>query len=322
MKLKSALKTLGASIAILALIFVGLGLWGLSKLPSTFEIRQGLTPPALKTSATKTSTLNPASVSNELETKATTAATATEETVADQPRSARDALAEDTAKVLLEDFTDSRKPLIETCRNLGNASESHLLRDPQNANAKTFFHSLAQGKNDPLVESAAPILRYVFRAPGMSAAVDMIMKSEEQNDPSLLKKAEFYYEIYRAGGFLKENTRAMDDILQKTYNLHYLARAVAQKPELARDSATLTFCEQMEKTINQGNSYNADEAAKEMQNFFEAAGIDAKQLGYDPNYRSQVKMNISNSQVRLNDAWVLRLFARDIEKAHQEPTQN
>ncbi|WP_413568030.1 hypothetical protein ACLWBD_09605 [Bdellovibrio sp. HCB117] len=321
MKLKSVLKTLGASIAILALVFVGLGVWGLSKLPSIFEIRQGLTPPALKKTAAKTSTTSPLSAIDESQNKITSTP-AKIENVPDQPRSSQEALADDTAKVLLEDFTDSRKPLIETCHNLEKASDSHLLRDPTNANAKTFFHSLAQGEKDPLVESAAPILRYVFRAPGMSAAVDMIMKSEEQNDPSLLKKAEFYYEIYRAGGFLKENTRAMDDILQKSYNLHYLARAVAQKPELARDSATRTFCEQMEKTINQGDSYNADEAAKEMQNFFESAGIDAKKLGYDPLYRSKVNMNVSNSQVRLNDAWVLRLFARDIEKAQQDPTQN
>ncbi|WP_373997559.1 hypothetical protein [Bdellovibrio bacteriovorus] len=320
MKLKSVLKTLGASIAILAVIFVGLALWGLSKLPSTFEIRQGLTPPALKTTAAKTSMVNHTSAVEN--SQLTTRSDATEKDLTRQQNSNQDALAEDTAKVLLEDFTDSRKPLIETCHNLGKASESHLLRDPTNASAKTFFHSLAKGEKDPLVESAAPILRYVFRAPGMSNAVDMILKSEEQKDPSLLKKAEFYYEIYRAGGFLKENTRAMDEILQKTYNLHYLARAVAQKPELARDPNTLSFCEQMEKNINHSDTYNADEAAQEMQKFFAASGIDAKQLGYDPNYRSQVKMNISNSQVRLNDAWVLRLFARDIEKAHQEPAQN
>ncbi|KHD87148.1 MAG: hypothetical protein OM95_16100 [Bdellovibrio sp. ArHS] len=318
MKLGKLFQLVAVILVVIVVLIGGLAFWGLSKLPSAFEIRQGLTPPAMANRATKTST----SPTVEAEKKSQTPLpTSTPESVT-EIKNEQAAIVEDTSKVLLEDFTDPRKPLIESCRHLEKAADSHLLRDHKNANAKFFFHSLAQDQKDPLVETAAPILRYIFRSPGMPALVDMVMKSEEQKDPSILKKAEFYYEIYRAGAFLKENTRAMDELLQKTYNMHYLARAVALKPELARDPATLNFCEQMEKNVNHRGPYDADEAAKEMQTFLSSVGVDAKELGYDANYRSHVKMNLTNSQVTLNDAWVLRLFAADIEKAHQAPTQN
>ncbi|WP_295904774.1 hypothetical protein [uncultured Bdellovibrio sp.] len=317
---KNILKILSISLAVIVLILGGLLFWGLSKLPSAFDIKQSLTPPALKKSSVASASQTAAAVENKEAATEEVDTNQTEANPAQQASTPKEKLASDTAKVLLEDFADPRKPMIEGCRNLAQASESHFLRDPENASAKYFFESLAQDKKDPLVETAAPILRYIFRAPGMQSVVEMIMKAEETKDVGILKKAEFYYEIYRAGDFLKDHKDDMDVILQKTYNLHHLAKAVAQKPALAKDAATLTFCEDMEKNVTDDGVYNADEASKEMLKFLGDAGIDPKSIGYDPNYRSKVKLNLSNSQVTINDTWVVKLFAKDIQKAQKEPT--
>ncbi|MBV2168711.1 MAG: hypothetical protein KUL82_08395 [Bdellovibrio sp.] len=318
MKWKNILKIFLISGSISAIVLIGTLIWGLSKLPSAFDIKQNLTPPALKDHAAKVSTesdeqvLPPSSEQGD--------ASAHQENP--PALSEKEQITKNTTRVLLEDFLDTRKPLVEGCRNLERASQSHFFRDPQNASAKYFFEILAGETKDPLVETAAPVMRFMFRAPGMQSVVDMVMKSEEEKDPGLLKKAEFYYEIYRAGEYLKNHKSDIDMILQKTYNMHHLAKAVAQKPDLAKDSATLSFCEQMEKNVNENGSYDAEEAAAEMLKFLADAGVDPKSIGYDPKYRSQVKMNLSSTQLNINDAWVVRLFARDIEKAHKESAKN
>lgn len=315
MKWKNLLKIILISGTLSALVLITTLIWGLSKLPSAFEIKQNITPPALKSSAVKTSNASDTATSEVAEPSKTQNEQA-------PVKSEKEQIAKNTEQVLLQDFLDTRKPLVETCRNLAQASQSHFFRDPQNASAKYFFESLALESKDPLVETAAPVLRFMFRAPGMQSVVDMVMKSEAEKDPSLLKKAEFYYEIYRAGEYLKNHKSDIDMILQKTYNMHHLAKAVAQKPELAKDSATLSFCEQMEMNVNESGSYDAEEAAAEMLKFLNDAGVDPKSIGYDPKYRSQVKMNLSSTQLNINDAWVVRLFARDIEKAHKESAKN
>ncbi|MEK2645620.1 hypothetical protein [Bdellovibrio sp. BCCA] len=317
---KGIFKILSLSFAVMVVILGGLLFWGLSKLPSAFDIKQSLTPPALKKSSASSTQTSESSPNPSLESPVTPTDKVNPEASSSPAPTGKEKLASDTARVLLEDFADPRKPMIESCRNLAQASESHFLRDPENASAKYFFESLAQDKKDPLVETAAPILRYIFRAPGMQSVVEMIMKAEETKDVGILKKAEFYYEIYRAGDFLKDHKDDMDVILQKTYNLHHLAKAVAQKPALAKDAATLSFCEDMEKNVTDDGVYNADDASKEMLKFLGDAGIDPKSIGYDPNYRSKVKLNLSNSQVTINDTWVVKLFAKDIQKAQKEPT--
>lgn len=316
MRWQKILKTLLVSLALTVVVIAGLLFWGLSKLPSAFDIKQTLTPKAFKKEVAKieASTGSKGHEETSLEKKNTEPVT--EES---QKQTEKEKLVEQTSKVLLEDFSDARKPLVETCRYLQQASESQFLRDQKNASAKYFFQNLAEDQKDPLVESAAPIFRYIFRAPGMDQVLDMVMKAQTANDQSLLRKAEFYYEIYRAGEYLQSHQADMDVILQKTYNLHHLAKAVAQKPELSKDPATLSFCEQMEKSVNGREFFDANEASKEMMKFLRETGIDPKTIGFDPHYRSQVKMNLSKAQLTINDSWIVQMFARDIERAQKEP---
>ncbi|UOF01907.1 hypothetical protein [Bdellovibrio reynosensis] len=209
-------------------------------------------------------------------------------------------------KVLLDDLSDTRKPLVEVCRHLELASKSHFHHGA--VSSDLFFSALLN--KDPLVETAAPILRYIFRAPGMQSVLDMIMKAEQTEDASILKKAEFYFEMYKVGKYLKERHDEMDLILQKSYNMHYLAKAVAMKPELAKDSRTLSYCELLEKDLNGNEAYDIGAAAEDMKDFFISQGIQLERLGYNPDFRSQVKLQLTDKQVTINDAWVADLFRK------------
>lgn len=277
--------------------------WGLNQLPSPKDIHQALNQDF--SSSSKGVAQTPS-----VQKQATSSQTKHPEKKEQDP--VKEASANDLAeiRVLFEDLSDPRKPYAQLCANLAAGAESPFFKNAQNASAESFFDSLTSETKDPMVESAAPILRYVFRAPGMQSVLDMIVKSTEKENEGILKKAEFYYSMFRVGKFLKEHAQEMDQILQKSYNMHYLAKAVALHPELARDAATLSFCDQMEKNINSNDSYDADEAAKEMMKFLKDSGVDKNQIGYNPNYRSQVKLQLTDSQVTINDAWVAQLFTR------------
>lgn len=325
MNLKKALAILGGSIALLAVVLVLFGAWTLSKLPSPYEIKKAMTPAALQTPdkeiAKNSISLDSSEASSVTgvevvqQDKAVTPSPALEKTEAEEFK-------EVGWKVIQNDFANPQTPMVESCKELAAAGDSKFLRDSENANAKYFFKSLASEQKDPLVESAAPIFRYVFRAPGMSEAMETLKEAEEKQDMGLLDKAEFYANILRAGNFLRENKHDVDVILQRSYNMHVLARAVGLRPELARDSATLSFCDQIEKAINNGTeNFDATEEAQEVSRFLNENGIDPRSVGFDPRYRSQVKMNLSSTQVSLNDSWIVHMFARDIEKANKAKGQ-
>lgn len=311
MKWKKALVVLSAALVFLAVSIVGLFIWGMAQLPSAFELKKAITPTTLASSPNSSTPPVDSSVNND-SSEATIVGVPQPTPLT--PEQEKQRLNEIGSKVLLEDFTDERRPMVSSCKNLASASNSPLLKDPNAASAKYFFESLANESQDPLTDSGAPIFRYVFRAPGMRTFVEMILQAQENKDFGLLKKTEFYYQIYKVVDYLQAHNDEMNMVLQKSYNIHHIIKAVAQKPELAQESGVVTFCEQMEKTLNEGTGYNADVAEKEMQKFFTDVGVDPASVGYDPKYRAKVKTSLSKTQISLNDTWITQFFDRDIEK--------
>ncbi|XGC79439.1 hypothetical protein ACES2L_08875 [Bdellovibrio bacteriovorus] len=289
--MKTLLKILLSLGSLVALSLLVLALWGLHQLPSPQIISEALKQDftVLKATESRRHPEPSRKVAQEI-----------------VPESA------DPKQILLEDLSDTRKPLVQVCRHLELASKSPVAAE--GISSELFFSGLIQ--KDPLVETAAPILRYVFRAPGMQSVIDMIIKSEQAAEPNILKKAEFYFEMYKVGKYLKEHSDEMDLILQKSYNMHYLAKAVALKPELAKDSQTLSYCELLEKDLNGNEIYNADEAAEDMTDFFISHGIQPEKIGYNPHFRSQVKLQLTDKQVTINDAWVADLFKKERRAAN------
>lgn len=313
MNTKNILKVLAITACLVFVILAGLFFWGLSKLPSAFEIKQKVTPPAFADVSPAPRQPVPEQVA---QTPANEELPAKQETASTPNKDEK--LKADTIKILQDDFTDERKPMVDTCRIMEKSEHSHFLKDKNNASARYFFSHLQEDTRDPLSETAAPIFRQIFRTPGMQQLVEMIVQAETNKDDGLLKKAEFYYQIYKAGTALRENVDEMNQVLQQSYNMHNLMKAVALKPEIAKSPDTLHFCEEMEKALNTGANVDPEYGAKEMQSFLSSHGINPTDIGYDPNYRSKIELNISNTQVSLNDSWIAQIFASDIEKALQQ----
>ncbi|UXR63422.1 hypothetical protein EZJ49_10075 [Bdellovibrio bacteriovorus] len=285
MKWKNTLKILSISLGLCLVVLTALGLWGLSRLPAAYQIKNALVPSAMTKAAEENST--------------------TAETTTMSPGKM-------ALQVLRDDFANTERPFSEGCKYLTKSSESTFLKDPNHATFR-FFITTLYDNHDPLVETAAPVFRYIFRLPGMNEVVPAVLQSTE-NEQGLFQKALFYYHLYQAGNHLSRHPEKLDEILQKSYNLHHLVKAVSLKPELATDSETQTFCDELEKELNLQEPFDANKISERLTAFFANKNIDIKDLSYDPEYRSKTQIQLSGSKVGVQDTWVAKLFAKDIEE--------
>jgi hypothetical protein len=309
--MKKTLKVLAIAVGVLVIGLAISFLLLVRSLPSTWQIKQVMSPRKAQSPEFVAQTQTAPDATGKI----------TEKDPRAQGRSHEDKVDESKAlsmQVLKDDFMNEKKPLSTVCAYLGSATQSHFLRNDDSGSANEFMKSLSENNKDPLAESAVPLFRYLFRMDTVRELVDTIEKAEADKDEGILKKAEFYAKLGLAAQEMRANKASFDRILMKSYNLFMLSRAVGKHPELARDPATLNYCDQIEKNINLSLDFNADEQVAEMQKFLDYAKVDPKEIGYDSKYRSDVKFELSNKSLTLNHIWIEKLFAKDINKAEKE----
>lgn len=225
-------------------------------------------------------------------------------------------------RTIADDFANKEVPLASVCINLTHAPQSKYLQDSKNANAKYFMQSISSQKieeNDLAIESAAPILRYFFRAPGIDYLIDTILKLPEnptkEEASEIIQKAELLANIYKAYNYLKSNTAELNSVVQRSHDLNVLVKAVAAKPELAQDPAVQSFCQEMEDNLNNMGEYNAEAQKQELLKLLQAYNINPKSINYDPNYKANIEIKMSENNLSMNDKWLTEFFAEDIKKA-------
>jgi hypothetical protein len=310
--MKKALKIIAIIFGSLIVItFIALLIF-IKKLPSTYQIKQAIQPRAGQNPeyAAKTERGPPQAPTAALPAKAEAKAR-TDEDRADEGK-------ELSLRALHEDFMNDRQPLSNVCASLGNASESHFLRSDENANSKEFMRKILDTTKDPLIESAAPVFRYVFRLPGVKDLLNKVEESQAENAEDLAQKAGFYAQLAIAAKDIRASKAQLDQVLNKSYHMYVLSRAVAQRPELARDPATLSFCEQMEKNINLNQDYNPDQQSAELSKFLEDVKISPADVNYDAGYRSDVGFTFKDNAILMENVWVEKLFAEDVTKAKKQ----
>ncbi|MBO9667126.1 MAG: hypothetical protein J7501_09970 [Bdellovibrio sp.] len=308
MNWKNILKVSGIVVSVCMVLVVGLGVWFLSNLPGPSDLKQAMTPKALQSSSARTHSVQSESVESS-QSKA-------EEPSPNVPLGSeerKEKLKANFSELVKRDFTNSEKPIVDACRNLVRSGEAQIFRSKEDVSSVKFIEALLSEKQDPVAETLAPILRFVFRAPGLAEVIRM--SDEAKGDEGIVKKAEFYGELYRAASYLKQNTQTLNQVLQKSYNLHMLAKAVALKPQLASDGATMSFCEQIEQSLQNSDDLDADAQSSEMQKFLQDSGVEPQAIGFDPKYRSNVSLKLHGRTLSLADAWLMKLFATDVQNS-------
>ncbi|WP_413578655.1 hypothetical protein ACLVWU_08995 [Bdellovibrio sp. HCB290] len=300
---KKLLKILAISASAIILVFGIMGVWLLSMLPGPSKVKE-----AVQSSVAQ---IEKKDAESSVKTQTSASENASENAAANTVTSASDASSGKShmpMEVIYEDFANPSKPLVETCRDLAKAGESGFFPKTQNRTAVKFMDNIASSQKDPVLESVAPVMRYVFRLPGVGDALHLIKGAN--GDDSLIQKAELYRHFYRAASYLQSNAAEMNQVIQKSYNLHMLSKAVALKPQLASDSSVMSFCEQIEGSLLGNQKVNVEEQVQEMRKFLQDAGIDEKSIGFDANYRSKVEVDLGKGHFSVSDPWLKDLVSK------------
>jgi hypothetical protein len=220
---------------------------------------------------------------------------------------------------MMDDLLDEKQPLVSVCDHLKNASASPLDGyDQQTLNEKFEESALSENK-DPVIQSFKPILRYIVRLPTFRQLIETANEEADKGDSDFTSKATFYKQLYGVYGEINAKKPQVDALADKTYYLYMMSRALAQRPDLASDPQITTYCHSLESAINTNAAFPPEQEKAEFQKFMDYAHVDGKDIGYDPNYKTDFKIEFDKSSLRLRGGWIESVLKNPEPESETEP---
>lgn len=315
--MKKLFRVLGITFGVLFVIFFIGFIWLLKSLPSAGEVGQYLKPSNAKTALKALDRkAQPATTTTVPTTDSGSAATAQTTTTAKYNFKAEE------DRLLINDMTDERLPLAEVCGNLRYSHKVQLNGYSLKDFGQAYKDSVISSEKDPVIQAIKPSLRYIFRQPQMRGLLTLALESSEKGeDESLMGKAEFYNKAYSAYRELQARQKNVEQIMDRSYQLMILSKVMAKKPLLINDVAVKNYCQDLEAALNNSNPTNYEEERKEFSAFMQESGVDPKEVGYDPNYRTQLSISMGSKTMRMDGGWIndiLKPTPSEIEAISEE----
>lgn len=306
MNSKKLLK-IGATVAIsLCLLFVAAFIGLIFLLPSASQIKSSFT-------ASKSSTPFE-EVKSDVEVAADQngeAAPANSASVSETPAKSENSLKE------LEDLMDERKPLSEACRTLRNMGVKQAGAVSAPDLGKRLQDSMLDKSSDPLVESLKPVLKLTLQQPHMKVLIQQVMDAPPGEQNSLMDKKDFYYSAFQAYQEMTANKTNMESVLDRSYLTMMFGRLLEVRPELANDPQVLSYCEAIEKQLNEGQSPNFGEEKKAFADFLQEVKVDPKQIGFDSNYQTKLQVDFGKNGLHFKGGWLDEAFAKAANRPNE-----
>jgi hypothetical protein len=304
--MKKFFKVLTITGTICLVVVIALGIFIFNQLPSVSQIGQ-----MLKSKPEATEPVQP------VETESTGLAAASgdnsevsqEEFVEAEDES--DDVENSTIKeAMVADLLSPQKPLSDFCSSLKNAKDGVFEKAEF---GQAFNQSLDEDKRDPRIQAVKPMLRYVMRLPKMTDMIQEAQAAVERNDEGFLQKAEFYSKAVKAFGEMKEHKSDIESVMDRSYLLLGLNKLLAKKPELLNDSRLQNYCGGVELSFNQGRPVDYENEKKDFLRFLDDVGANAQEIGFDPNYKSNVNFNFSGRALTFEGGWLSDLVKSDVD---------
>lgn len=302
MEKNKLLKRILKIVSVVALVLVVCGailvVYILKSLPSAKEIGQALKPPSPKASAQvdQTTTVQPATTSQSVTVEESGPVSNVQ--VVEQSEEQK----KQSAQKSIEELTDPNKPLSQFCGILQNSR-------PIDPNEKFTNESLEQQK-DPKFEPIKTLLKGVFRLPALRDLVTEVMAAEKngQLNDDLLSKAQFYGQAVLAFNQMMDYRPEFNVLGDKTYLQMMLNAAVASKKEIYQDQRLQKYCEDIERSINNGESFSFDQEKKNLERLLDELQINHQAIGYNPNYKSDFDIKLNKASLTFSGGWLDTLF--------------
>lgn len=211
----------------------------------------------------------------------------------------------------LEDLTSSAVPLSNFCGSLKNAKTGRLTEDEF---GDAFEKSVSADTQDPRIQAAKPAIRYMLRLPTVSNLISEIEAAGgEPEQQDFVAKAKFYALAYSAYGEMKQHQGEIESALDRGYLYMGLNNLVAQKPELANDPKIQSFCSSAETAFNQSSALDFEREKKDFLTLLAGSGVQAKDIGFDPNYKTTIELKLENNSLTMNGGWLEDLIQEEEE---------
>jgi hypothetical protein len=138
------------------------------------------------------------------------------------------------------------------------------------------------------------------------AEVEKAGSEEELN--SMVAKAGFYKKIYDAYTEMQNNSKSLENLMDKTYLMLMLSKAIESHPELRKDAAVANYCNDLESYINQSQDLDFQKSKEQFSEFLASNSIQASDIGYDPNYKSHVDISLTKNGLNFKGGWLDQLL--------------
>ncbi len=329
--MKRAFKILAwTGLAIVLVIFV-LAFVFFLKLPSPSELGKSLVGSAGKSQPTSTQS----SVQSDTQSDAgsTAAETATADSASaltrEEPVSASDAnLSVKNGRDLeaLNNLMDPEQPKSQVCGQLGGVE---LVPDSFKYNTKAFGENFKsallqdRSEKDPMIMAMLAPIRHFLQQPKMHELLKTVIEAAHNGQESSLKeKAGFYASLLGVYQEMKDSQKSAEVLMDRSYHLMMLARAVKKNPSLVSDSQLNEYCHKIEQAANAGALMNWPAEKAEFQSLLESLHVSPQEIGYDPKYQSHLQVEQSEKGVHFRGGWIDDMVPQDINIGKSKPGES
>lgn len=217
---------------------------------------------------------------------------------------------------------DKSRPLFEICPSLKQAPTATLgPYSPDDFGAELVHNATSENRN-PLIESFIPFLRYTLRLSEVENLIQQARDAYLQGDRGLLKKAQFYSQLLRTREQIAEHIPKIQSIVDQSYLFFMLAKAIRIRPDLANDPYVLQYCENLEDSVNRNPAQEFGELRRSFEDFLSDNEIHQTEIGYDPNYQTEIKSDLGSHGMTLSGGWIDSLIALPESKRGTPPPDN
>lgn len=213
-------------------------------------------------------------------------------------------------EALVSDLLSTDKPLSDFCSSLKNAKDGTF---DQAEFGEAFNRSLDEQTRDPRIQAVKPMLRYVMRLPKMTDMIQEAQSAVERHDEGFLQKAEFYTKALSAFGEMKAHKSDIESVMDRSYLLLGLNKLLAKRPELQQDSRLQNYCGSIELSFNQARPVDYENEKKDFLNFLNDVGATPQEIGFDPQYKSDVNFHFSGRSLTFEGGWLSDLVQSDVD---------
>ncbi len=207
----------------------------------------------------------------------------------------------------LQNMMDPNKPKSQVCAHLISAD---LVPDSFRYDNQNFGEHIKTAildedpKQDPMMHAVVAPIRHFLQQPKLGALIHELTQASDEDRNSLAKKAAFYARVYGVYQEMKEQQPVVEKLMDRSYHLMMLARAVKKNPSLIADSQLQEFCQKTEASLNVGEALDWEAESTQFQELLQTLRVSPQEIGYDPNYRTHLRVEQNTGNVRFTGGWL------------------